>query len=333
MKIFWREPNNKSVSSLCKANEKGTENITTVSFSPFNSLDKSHFFEGVLESVSIDSFTSETDNADLFLSNGGIKEYTKFLNSAINECKTGNLNKVIASRVVSLKGELNCNQLFVQLLKAYPSCFVYLFEIDDKIYIGATPELLLSRYDRAVKSVALAGTMKQEEGRDVNSWKNKELHEHQLVEDYLKLNFKKYCEYVSVSDKSIVKNGPVCHLHSKVSGTLKSSSLLLDLKNDIHPTPAVCGLPKKKAFDYIMQNEGYNRGYYCGNIGISNTKSESYYVNLRCLSYKNGVTNIYVGGGITSESDAFKELEETKLKSKVLLSIIAKIHKIKSVDE
>ncbi|HLV50467.1 MAG TPA: chorismate-binding protein, partial [Flavobacterium sp.] len=91
-----------------------------------------------------------------------------------------------------------------------------------------------------------------------------------------------------------------------------------DVKNliqNLHPTPAVCGLPKKEAFDFIWENEGYNREFYTGFIGIEKENMKDYFVNLRCAQIFQNQIQIYVGGGITAESNPEKEWEETELKS------------------
>ena len=67
---------------------------------------------------------------------------------------------------------------------------------------------------------------------------------------------------VLVSDRKTVKAGNLAHLKAVVSGNLSSQFTALDLVNTLHPTPAVCGLPKESAIDFILKNEGYDRSYY-----------------------------------------------------------------------
>ena len=84
----------------------------------------------------------------------------------------------------------------------------------------------------------------------------------------------------------------------------------------LHPTPAVCGLPKKEAFEFIQENEGYDRGFYAGYLGIdSQRRTKEYFVNLRSAEFCQNQIKIYVGGGVTAESNPQKEWEETELKS------------------
>ena len=97
-----------------------------------------------------------------------------------------------------------------------------------------------------------------------------------------------------------------------------------------HPTPAVCGLPAKKAKNFILENENYNREFYSGFLGEINipkstkNKKSHLFVNLRCMSLENNIARIYVGGGITKDSIPEKEWEETVSKSFTMKSVLKK---------
>ena len=97
----------------------------------------------------------------------------------------------------------------------------------------------------------------------------------------------------------------------------------------LHPTPAVCGLPRVKANNFILKNENYKRTFYTGFLGELNLKdSESnvqysqLYVNLRCMEVDENKASIFVGGGITKDSNAEKEWEETVFKTKTMKRVL-----------
>ncbi|HXB11581.1 MAG TPA: chorismate-binding protein, partial [Bacteroidia bacterium] len=63
--------------------------------------------------------------------------------------------------------------------------------------------------------------------------------------------------------------------------------------------------------------------YYTGYLGPYNIDGKAeLFVNLRCAEVFNDSVNIYVGGGITSDSVAEKEWDETVMKSQTLLSVM-----------
>jgi isochorismate synthase len=95
------------------------------------------------------------------------------------------------------------------------------------------------------------------------------------------------------------------------------------LLNKLHPTPAVCGLPKKDAFDFIIENETHDRGFYAGYIGIETQSSNEYFVNLRCARFFSDRINLFVGGGITADSRPENEWTETELKSGTIMKALS----------
>ena len=102
---------------------------------------------------------------------------------------------------------------------------------------------------------------------------------------------------------------------------------LYSLVDLLHPTPAVCGLPKEAAKQFILENENYNRSYYTGflgelNMGLQNKNDSHLFVNLRCMEIEKNEAYIYVGGGITKESNPEEEWEETVAKSNIMLKVL-----------
>lgn len=98
------------------------------------------------------------------------------------------------------------------------------------------------------------------------------------------------------------------------------------IRKRLHPTPAVGGFPVRQALQYLEQTERYNRRYYAGYLGpVGNTDEFHWFVNLRCMEIFPQAVSLYVGGGITVLSEPRKEWEETELKSRTLLDILADV--------
>ena len=96
-----------------------------------------------------------------------------------------------------------------------------------------------------------------------------------------------------------------------------------NLLNTLHPTPAVCGLPKEAAKSFILRNENYDRTFYTGFLGEININLVTdLFVNLRCVEIEEGFAKVYVGGGITEESIPEKEWLETHFKTTTIKSIL-----------
>jgi isochorismate synthase len=91
----------------------------------------------------------------------------------------------------------------------------------------------------------------------------------------------------------------------------------------LHPTPAVCGLPKDKSKAFILDNENYDRTFYTGFLGELNVEDQTdLFVNLRCMEISGSQAHLYMGCGITKESIPEKEWEESCNKSATMKRVL-----------
>ncbi len=96
-----------------------------------------------------------------------------------------------------------------------------------------------------------------------------------------------------------------------------------DLLKRLHPTPAVCGLPKEKAYRFIQENEGYDRQYYSGFIGWLEPEGKSdLYVNLRCMNILSDRLVLYAGSGLLLSSEPESEWQETEAKMQTMRRLL-----------
>jgi len=252
------------------------------------------------------------------------EEYCKKVANAVELISSGELQKVVLSRIKNIQGITPENPLkiFYELCNKYPAAFVSLVYIPGNLlWITATPELLISANKNEIKTVSLSGTKPV---NNTDGWGEKEKTEQKIVTDYISQVLGEDCENIRISTPEEVIAGNVKHLKTSFSATLKID--LWSLVSKLHPTPAVCGFPLNKAKHFIEQTEGYDRKYYTGFLGLYNVEGKTdLFVNLRCAElFANGV-NLYVGGGITKDSIPNAEWEETELKAKTLLFAFEKI--------
>lgn len=253
------------------------------------------------------------------------EEYTADLRKYLNRFQVDGLKKAIYSRVKKedLLGGFDIEDFFIQLSDQYPKAFTYLLNIPgDAVWVGASPELLLSYHEGEAKTVALAGTLKITKNLSAPEWTRKEIDEHRLVENHIiEVCNNMELEYVKSPVRSS-STGKVYHLKSdfilKV-GPDKIGQFL----NTIHPTPAISGLPQNSALDLIYEIEKYERSYYCGFLGwVEDPEDFSLFINLRCMKKVNNTIYFFAGGGITSDSDIQKEWEETEVKMTTLTDLL-----------
>lgn len=265
-----------------------------------------------LEQKLAENFISETNQKETF---------ENLVSKGVSAIQQGEFDKVVLSRKIVLKERISIVDTFKNLISSYPMAFRYLF-FHPKIglWMGATPEQLVKINQNQFETVALAGTQLYSENV---VWATKEIEEQQFVTDYIVTKVKDKVNNLIVSDAKTVKAANLVHLKSFISGNLTADFQANDLIKALHPTPAVCGLPKEKAIDFILKNEGYNRKYYAGFLGEYNNDNQTdLFVNLRCLEVENDVVNIYVGCGITKDSHPEKEFIETENKSMTMRNVL-----------
>jgi hypothetical protein len=142
----------------------------------------------------------------------------------------------------------------------------------------------------------------------------KEIEEQKPVTDYISSVLKKYSSQVQQSETYDHISGKIKHLRTdfQIKTNLETVDTLL---KDLHPTPAVCGIPKEDCKKWILELENFDREWYAGYSKIETSDIICAFVNLRCGQFYQNQAEIWVGGGITKDSNPEKEWRETELKA------------------
>ena len=251
-------------------------------------------------------------------------DFEMLVQKGIDAINNHDFNKVVLSRTERVEvPEFNCLETFKKLLNTYPSAFCYCF-FHPKIgtWLGATPEKLLNVDDGKFHTMALAGTQQFDQIENV-IWENKEKEEQQFVTDFILENLESVTSDIAISNPYTYRAGNLLHIKTDIEGSLDADSTLKQILDILHPTPAVCGLPKESALAFILKNEGYNRSFYSGFFGELNLGHKTdLYVNLRCMEIKNENAHLFIGCGITKDSRPENEFEETVSKSMTMKKIL-----------
>lgn len=255
------------------------------------------------------------------------EEYVSDLENYLEAFDSGTLKKAIYSRVSveELDEDLSVEVFFENLMSKYPKAFVYVMNIPGNgVWIGASPELLLSYGDNTAKTVALAGTLKIIKDQPAPQWTRKEIDEHRLVEKHIM----HLCADLSLPyEKTPVRSsntGKVYHLKSDFKIQIKTTEII-DFLSRLHPTPAISGLPQKESLALIYDVEKHERSYYCGFLGwVEDLNDFKLFINLRCLKLEGKKYSLFAGGGITPDSEIEKEWDETQVKMATLADLLPK---------
>ncbi|OUR90770.1 isochorismate synthase [Flavobacteriales bacterium 34_180_T64] len=294
-------------------------------------IDQSDCFETKAES----DFKFERHSIEDQLTEEDQENHMNLVLKGIFAIENDELQKVVLSRKETIRlHESNPIIIFQQLLSCYPNAFVYCwYHPKIGLWLGATPETLLKVKGNRFSTMALAGTQTYQGTLDVR-WQTKELEEQKIVTDYLVDRLGQLTENLQATEVQTIRAANVLHLKTDILGTLDNQKVgLKNILEALHPTPAVSGFPKDSAKQFILKNENYNREFYTGFLGAINIKEtkprnsnrrnvennayatvkavSNLYVNLRCMQLKNNYAHIYVGGGITKDSNSEAEWYET----------------------
>ncbi|RQP10856.1 MAG: hypothetical protein EAS48_06870 [Chryseobacterium sp.] len=308
--LYFRLPDQTEIFTV-----KAVDNTAAVTFYPFTD-GYTAMFSGEIVPVAVDDLINlqpETsdDNRQTSISK---EQYLATVRKVIDFVRNEHLPKLVFARrkIIDFEGrELSVVDSFLQLCNDYPGAFVYCFEQKGVSWIGATPELLGSfhKSTRTFTTMSLAGTLPQDE-----EWTQKEIDEQQPVTDYIRNILEAHATEISVSETYSQPSGSIKHLRTDFSAKISPDDLEEIIK-ELHPTPAVCGIPKKLCKDAISEFEGQSRELYAGYIRVETRENIYFFVNLRCARLFRDKAVLFAGGGITAASDPEKEWRETELKS------------------
>lgn len=238
----------------------------------------------------------------------------------------GDYSKLVLSRTVETDKphDFSLAKLYRRALKMYPRSCVYLcYTPRTGLWFGASSEVILSGEENRWQVVALAGTQPVLWDVLPEKWDAKNRREQALVVNYLREVLESMGIRASEHGPKTVQAGALAHLKTEFDFALEDHAHLGRLLKRLHPTPAVCGLPKEKAFGFIAENEGYDRSYYSGFMGWIDPEHRSdLYVNLRCMEILADHLRLYAGGGLLATSVRESEWRETENKLQTMKRII-----------
>ena len=240
---------------------------------------------------------------------------------AIKNSLNGRHGKTVAARVIKIDLNIDLNATFTALCEAFRDAFVFAFSSSESgTWIGATPELLLSKEGEMLSTMALAGTRS---AGSPGEWDIKNIEEQEMVADFIVGSLKSVCSHVNCSPTFTKRAGMIEHICTPISAhlTADDNDALQDILFTLSPTPAVCGSDRNLSLNIIESYEDFDRQLYGGFCGPNQINDvTSFFVILRTAKCNENAVAVYAGGGITRLSDTDNEWIETEMKSKTIIN-------------
>lgn len=295
---------------------------------PFDASEKSVFIPkngSQLVETDMEPIAVKREKVTIEESQSDYLKHTELVNETIRTIWSGRAKKIVIARQKSVNlARFSITELILRLFSAYPPAFRYVwYHPETGMWCGATPETLVEVQTRQFKTMALAGTQPYQEGEI--SWRKKEIEEQHFVTEAIIDDLNGDVENIQVAPVETIRAGMLLHLKCDITGTMREEQgTLWRIIDKMHPTPAVCGTPQDFARSYIIKNETDPRKFYTGYLGpVSDREtSAAFYVNLRSMKLSDSTATLFVGGGITADSNAEEEWNETKNKMQTMLQVL-----------
>ncbi|MGE4583006.1 MAG: isochorismate synthase, partial [Synechococcus sp.] len=186
-------------------------------------------------------------------------------------------------------------------------------------FFGASPERLLSLRGGWLRSDALAGTACQGDDGQLLLRSDKDRREHELVVETITEQLQRNgLQPHRRPQPQLARHGHLTHLHTPITAAMQSTPVLT-LAEQLHPTPAVAGLPRREAMAWLRTLEPFDRGSYAAPIGwIDSAGDAELRVAIRCGHARGCQLDLTAGAGLVRGSEAERELQEVGLKLAVL---------------
>ncbi|NBQ59881.1 MAG: anthranilate synthase component I family protein [Actinobacteria bacterium] len=231
----------------------------------------------------------------------------------------GDIYQVNLCRVLTSSSNQSLLGLAGKLQKSNPAPFASYLSVPGLEIASASPELFLERKGEVIKTTPIKGTSKSD------YFGEKDRAENVMIVDLMRNDFGAICVPGSVDVPRLLASEShpgLYHLVSDITGRLKSGLKWSELLSCLLPAGSISGAPKSAALKVIKEVEKIDRGPYCGVIGWVDNDQALLSVGIRIFwSNNDGKINFGTGAGITWQSDANSEWEETQLKANRLISI------------
>ena len=265
----------------------------------------------------------------------GRAAWDEMVGSALRRIRAGEAEKVVLARSVEAEtgAAVGPAELALALWRENQGSYVFLFEPEPgHALVGAAPETIATLNGRAFRATAVAGSVGV--GSDsveaarlgqqlFNSAKDRAEHDF-VVEDMVARLEALGCDVRRDVEPHILALAHIQHLETKIAAETAPGLSLLSLLASLHPTPAVCGIPREVALGVLTESEMFDRGWYAGPVGWLDSEGRGVFVPaLRSAALSAGRWRLFAGAGIVPGSDPAAEWEETEMKLRPVLRAIA----------
>lgn len=262
------------------------------------------------------------------------------IEKALQAIQVGSLEKAVLAEAVDLvlPSPPTIPSLLAYLEAHHPDCSVFAFASESEgnfppqVFLGASPERLLSVWQGRVQIDALAGSV----ARGANGHQDrmlakqllrsaKDQREHQWVVRSIQEALGRLGMKPRISPQPRLRRlANIQHLQTVIEAELPAGVHLFDLLAQLHPTAAVGGYPQQAALQWLEQWEPFDRSSYAAPLGWVDLQGNGeLVVGIRSALIEGKRVRLYAGAGIVADSKPEQEVAEIRLKLQALVQALA----------
>ena len=255
---------------------------------------------------------------------------------ALSKISAGEAEKVVLARHLEVvpSQPVEPADLVTALWEENHGSYVFLFEPEPgQAIVGAAPETIATLVNGVVKATAVAGSagvgtdsvQTAQLAQDLMDSDKDRAEQNFVVRDVAARLKALGCRVQLDVEPHVLALARIQHLETKIAAEVPPGISLLDILESLHPTPAVCGIPRSVALSVLTGSEDFDRGWYSGPVGFFDSEGKGIFVPaLRSAVCAGGQWRLFSGAGIVPGSDPTLEWEETELKFRPVLRAIAR---------
>lgn len=260
-------------------------------------------------------------------------EFMARVKKAKEYIQAGDIIQVVLSQRFSTEISTDPFDIYRALRSLNPSPYMFYLHLDDLVFLGASPEVMVRLEGNQIDLRPLAGTRRRGKNKEEDLFLEKDLlanekerAEHIMLVDLGRNDVGRVAQMGTVEVTELMgveRYSHVMHIVSNVRGLLAPGKNAFDVFRAAFPAGTVSGAPKIRAMEIIEELEPTRRGPYAGAVGyFSFSGNLDTCIAIRSVLVKDGKAYIQTGAGIVADSDPQQEYEETINKAQALFRAI-----------
>jgi menaquinone-specific isochorismate synthase len=261
------------------------------------------------------------------------RAWERAVEASLDAIRRGAVSKVVLARTLDVDVDADPVLVAMRLWEANPGTWAFFFQPEPgAALVGAAPETVATLRDGVFHATAVAGSIRrgdtQREQAELAARllaSDKDRHEHRIALDDMVARLATVTHQIRTDPQPhVLTLARIQHLETEIRASVPAGTGVLDLVRLLHPTAAVCGLPRDAALSFLAGTEPFDRGWYAGPVGWMDGEGNGMFAPaLRSAVLHDGVWRLFAGAGIVEGSVPSLEWEETTMKFTPVLEALA----------